>query len=110
MTAMNIPSSLLKLLPGGIGDLLIRRPHLGRVDLAASEALFKSVKACNVSMRPQPGGRVCTLIDEILLLALWLSLGLVGGCGLASAEFGGEAGEFVHFFSDIEFGILEVLR
>jgi hypothetical protein len=98
MTGMNLPSSLLKLLPGGIGDLLIRRAHLGRVDLAASEALFKSVKACNVSIRPSVhSSKEYTLVDEIFLLALWLSLGLVGGCGLTSAKFGCEAGEFVHF-------------
>ncbi|KAG2019323.1 hypothetical protein GB937_005237 [Aspergillus fischeri] len=107
---MNLPSSLLKLLPSGIGDLLIRRAHLGGVDLAASEALFKSVEACIISIRLQRRRRVCTPIDEILLLALWLSLGLVGGCGLASAELGCETGEFVHFLFRYKFGILGVLR
>lgn len=77
-----VSRSLLKLLPSSIGDLLIRRAQLGRVDLAASKALFKSIEA---------------LIEEILLLALWLPLSLVGGCGLASAELGCETSEFVHF-------------
>lgn len=75
------------------------------VERSWAGSILPPPRRCSRASRPVPlayvfprGVEGSTLIEEILLLALWLPLSLVGGCGLASAELGCETSEFVHFF------------